>query len=62
MKTIVTALLVISLCATLGTFFAGMLGFSAEKSDPQRSNRLMRLRVLFQAISLLLFMWLMALG
>jgi len=62
MKTIVTALLVISLCATLGTLFAGMFGFAKDEGDPRRSNRLMRLRVIFQGISLLLFVWLMALG
>lgn len=62
MKTLVTILLVLSLLATLGTLFAGMLGFARTDADPARSNRLMRARVLFQGLSLALFVLLMALG
>lgn len=59
MKLILTILLVLSMLATLGVLMAGMLGMARSPSDPQRSNRLMRWRVVMQGITLALFALLM---
>lgn len=45
----------IAMLATLGTLFAGMLGMVRGSNDPQRSNALMRWRVMLQGVSLALF-------
>ncbi|WP_419899814.1 twin transmembrane helix small protein [Roseomonas sp. USHLN139] len=55
MVTILTILLVVSMLATLGVMFAGMLGLARENGDPRRSNKLMRLRVTLQGVSIGLF-------
>lgn len=59
MKTFLTVLVVISLLATFGTMFAGVLG-AGKDGGAGRSNRLMRYRVLLQGATLVLFMLLMA--
>jgi hypothetical protein len=59
MKIFVTILVVVMMLATLGVLFAGLLGLARGGADPQRSNRLMRWRVLLQAGTLLLFMLLL---
>ncbi|ONG49741.1 hypothetical protein BKE38_20515 [Pseudoroseomonas deserti] len=59
MVTALTILLIISMLATLGVMFAGMLGLVRENGDPRRSNRLMRLRVTLQGLSIGLFVLLM---
>jgi hypothetical protein len=59
MKIFVTILVVVMMLATLGVLFAGLLGLARGGGDPQRSNRLMRWRVLLQAGTLLLFMLLL---
>ena len=59
MVTILTILLVVSMLATLGVMFAGMLGLARENGDPRRSNKLMRLRVTLQGVSIGLFVLLM---
>ena len=61
MKTIVTILVVISMFATLGVLFAGMLGMARPGADPMRSNRLMRWRVVLQGVTLALFALLLTL-
>ena len=40
---------------TLGVLAAGMVGLVRGGGDPARSNRLMRWRVLLQAVALVLF-------
>ena len=59
MKTVLTVLVVLSMLATFGTMFAGVLGMGREDGT-NRSNRLMRYRVLLQGLTLVLFMLLMA--
>jgi hypothetical protein len=59
MKIFLTILVVVMMLATLGVLFAGLLGLARGGGDPQRSNRLMRWRVLLQAGTLLLFMLLL---
>ena len=60
MRGFFTVLLFLAMAATLGVLFAGLIGL-ARGSDPARSNRLMRWRIIFQAIALLLFMLLLSL-
>jgi hypothetical protein len=59
MVTTLTVLLVVSMLGTLGVMFAGMIGLAREDGDPHRSNRLMRLRVTLQGVSIGLFVLLM---
>ncbi len=61
MKTFLTILVALAMLATLGTLFAGILGMGRDGADPMRSNRLMRWRVLLQAVTLVLFMLLLSL-
>ena len=56
-----TILLAICMAATLGVLLAGMLGLVRGGSDPARSNRLMRWRVMLQAGTIVLFIVLMGL-
>jgi hypothetical protein len=65
MVTFLMVLTGLAMLATLGVMFAGMLGLVRnEQTDAggARSNRLMRLRVMLQAVTLVLFMLLMAVG
>lgn len=57
----VSILLVLAVLGTLGTLVAGLVGFVRHGStDPERSNRLMRWRVIMQAVSIGLFgLWLL---
>jgi len=48
MKTFATILLGLTMLATLGVLFAGLIGM-ARGGSPQRSNELMRWRVILQA-------------
>ena len=49
---ILTAL---AMLGTLGTLFAGMLGMVRGANNPERSNALMRWRVMLQGAALALF-------
>ncbi|MCO6414951.1 twin transmembrane helix small protein [Siccirubricoccus sp. KC 17139] len=55
MKLFLGILTGIAMLATLGTLFAGMLGLVRQGGDAERSNRLMRWRVILQGITLALF-------
>lgn len=55
MITFLTVLVVLGMIGTLATLFAGMVGVARSGGDPKRSNRLMRLRVIFQGVTLVLF-------
>ncbi|MEX2642987.1 MAG: twin transmembrane helix small protein [Acetobacterales bacterium] len=57
----VSILLVLALLGTVGSLFLGLVGFVRHGStDPERSNRLMRWRVMMQAAAIGLFaLWLM---
>jgi hypothetical protein len=60
MVTLLTVLVVISMMATLGVMFAGMIGLvRSEEGGGARSNRLMRWRVILQFVTLALFMLLL---
>ncbi len=59
MITLLTILVVISMLATLGVLFAGMLGLARGGGNPGRSNALMRWRVMLQGITIVLFISLM---
>jgi hypothetical protein len=60
-KTFLTLLIALLMLATLGVLFAGLFGLVRGGGDPQRSNVLMRWRVILQFAALLLFGLLMAL-
>ena len=55
MITLLTILLALAMLGTLGVLFAGMLGVVRRTGDGERSNRLMRWRIVLQATALLLF-------
>jgi hypothetical protein len=58
MTTVLTILLAITMAAVLGVLGAGMIGV-AQGGNPQRSNKLMRWRVILQGLALLLFVLLL---
>lgn len=61
MTTFLTVLVGLSLLATLGVMFAGMLGMArSDGAGAGRSNRLMRWRVALQGMTLVLFLLLVA--
>lgn len=55
----IIALIVLLMFGTLGVLVAGMVGMVRANSDPARSNRLMRWRVILQGAALLLLAILM---
>jgi NADH:ubiquinone oxidoreductase subunit 6 (subunit J) len=61
MHTFLIVLLVLAMAGTLGVLLFGMLGMVGAASDPMRSNRLMRWRVLLQAVALVIAMCLIGL-
>jgi hypothetical protein len=60
MKTLLTILVGLGMLATLGVLFAGMLGLVKSDGNAERSNALMRWRVILQGVTLVLFALLMA--
>jgi hypothetical protein len=61
MTTFLTVLLGVSMLATLGVMFAGMIGMARnEQAGGARSNALMRWRVGLQGLTILLFLLLLA--
>ncbi len=62
MQTFLNILLVVLMLATLGVLGAGVVGMIRGGSDPRRTNKLMRFRVMFQMGAVLVFgliLWLM---
>ena len=60
MVTFLMVLVAVSMLATLGVMFAGMLGLvRSEQSGGARSNTLMRWRVILQFVTILLFVLLL---
>jgi heme/copper-type cytochrome/quinol oxidase subunit 1 len=55
-----TILVGLSMAATLGVLFAGMLGVARRSGDGERSNRLMRWRIIMQAVTIVLFLLLLS--
>lgn len=62
MKTILMILTGLGMLATIGTLFAGMLGMAKGERSAERSNRLMRARVICQGVTLALFALLLSMG
>jgi hypothetical protein len=60
-KTFLAILVGLLMFATLGVLFAGLIGVARGGGNPQRSNQLMRWRVILQGAALLLFMLLITL-
>ncbi|MFN3447796.1 MAG: twin transmembrane helix small protein [Roseococcus sp.] len=54
MQTVLTVLVAAAMLATLGVLIAGMIGM-ARGADGGASQKLMRYRVLFQFVALVLF-------
>lgn len=59
MVTLLTVLVIAGMLGTLATLLFGMLGLARNTQDPARSNRLMRLRVILQVVTLALFVLLL---
>jgi Hypoxia induced protein conserved region len=62
MKTLLIILVALAMLGTLGVLFAGMLGLVRNEGDGQRSNSLMRWRVILQGVTLALFILLLVLS
>lgn len=63
MSVFVVILMVCSLLIVLGTLFGGLISMARGGSGaPQRSNKLMRYRVLSQFVAVILFMIALALS
>jgi len=59
MITFLTILVALAMAGTLGVLLVGVFGIAS--GNPERSNRLMRWRIVLQAVALLLFMLLLSL-
>ncbi len=59
MRPLLTLLMVFAMIGVLGVLGAGVVGFVRGGGDPQRSNQLMRWRVILQALAILLFVLLL---
>ena len=62
MKLFLMVLVGLGMLSVLGVLVAGMIGMARSEPDPERSNRLMRWRVILQAVTIVLFLLLMAIG
>jgi hypothetical protein len=60
MTTALEILVGLAMLATVGVLLAGVIGLARGGGDPARSNRLMRWRVMLQAVALLLFVLLLS--
>ena len=59
MATLLAVLTGLCLLATVATLFAGMLGLVRGSNSPERSNALMRWRVMLQGATIVLFILLL---
>ena len=59
MSVLIGILLILAMLGVLGVLFAGLLGVARGGGDPARSNRLMRWRVVLQAVAIGLFLLLL---
>jgi hypothetical protein len=55
MRTFLTVLVGLAMLGVLGVLAAGLTGLVRGGGDPVRSNRLMRWRIILQAVALALF-------
>lgn len=61
MTTFLMVLVGLAMLGTVGVLFAGLIGLARGGQDPQRSNVLMRWRVVLQGVALVLFVILLSL-
>lgn len=61
MRVLLTFLMVFSMIGVVGVLGAGIVGFLRGGGNPQRSNQLMRWRVMLQALAILIFVLLLTL-
>ena len=59
MSVLIGILLILAMLGVLGVLFAGLLGVARGGGNPARSNRLMRWRVVLQAVAIGLFLLLL---
>ncbi|MGH7042807.1 MAG: twin transmembrane helix small protein [Acetobacteraceae bacterium] len=62
MRDFVAVLLVILMLGVLGVLGAGLIGVARGGGDPERSNQLMRWRVILQAaaiVAIILLLWML---
>lgn len=62
MKLVLLALLGLDMLAVVAVMLAGVLGLAGQGRDPQRSNQLMRWRVMLQGIAVALVLALLLAG
>jgi hypothetical protein len=62
MTVLLACLVALAMLTTVGILLGGMVGLARNGDDPMRSNRLMRYRVMAQAVAVVLFLLLMSLG
>ena len=62
MKTILMILLAVDMLAVIGVMLTGALGMANKDRDPRTSNKLMRWRVILQAVAVALVVALMLAG
>ena len=61
MNTFLLVLIALAMLGTVGVLFAGIFGLVRGGGSPQRSNALMRWRVILQGVALLLIVLLLSL-
>jgi NADH:ubiquinone oxidoreductase subunit 6 (subunit J) len=61
MTTFLTVLVGLAMLGTVGVLFAGLIGLARGGENTQRSNVLMRWRVVLQGVALVLFIILLSL-
>ena len=61
MTTFLTVLVGLAMLGTVGVLFAGLIGLARGGENSQRSNLLMRWRVVLQGVALVLFVILLSL-
>ena len=61
MRIFLAILIGLLMLGVVGVLFAGLLGVARGGGDPERSNRLMRWRIILQAGAILLFLLLITL-
>jgi hypothetical protein len=61
MTTFLTVLVGLAMLGTVGVLFAGLIGLARGGENSQRSNVLMRWRVVLQGVALVLFVILLSL-
>ena len=61
MRIFLAILIGLLMLGVVGVLFAGLIGVARGGGDPERSNRLMRWRIILQAAAILLFLLLITL-